>query len=85
MAVRQVAAHDLVADNTGKRALSCGPLVYAVEAVDVGAAWANLSLGQTDTCSLVWQPDLLGGVNTIRWGLTRRSPTMPGPTAAQGR
>ncbi|HEY8301598.1 MAG TPA: beta-L-arabinofuranosidase domain-containing protein [Jatrophihabitans sp.] len=69
MAARLVAAHPRVDAVRGCRAIERGPLVYAVEQVDVadGTAVDDLQLPDDDARMLnpSWQPDLLGGCVTI--------------------
>ncbi|MHC4379216.1 MAG: glycoside hydrolase family 127 protein, partial [Planctomycetota bacterium] len=42
-----------------------GPIVYAVESFDNPNVFENLSIAPDDTFEVRWQPELLGGVNTI--------------------
>lgn len=63
--VRKVSADNRVEADRGKLALEYGPLVYAIESFDNPDDFENLSIAPGDTFEVRWQPDLLGGVNTI--------------------
>jgi DUF1680 family protein len=65
MVVRKVRADEQVEANRGKLALEHGPIVYAVESFDNSDDFENLSIAPDDTFEVRWQPELLGGVNTI--------------------
>ncbi len=65
MVVRKVRADEQVEANRGKLALEYGPIVYAVESFDNPDDFENLSIAPEDTFEVRWQPELLGGVNTI--------------------
>lgn len=66
MPVVRVESHPYVTNNAGRVALRRGPLVYCVEQVDVGADPRDLMLPPTAELSTTWEPDLLGGVVTLR-------------------
>ncbi|MDR2474122.1 MAG: glycoside hydrolase family 127 protein [Tannerella sp.] len=66
MEVREVAANALVADDSGKYAFERGPLVYCMEEADnpkfdIPFKTAN------NTVSVEWKPDMLNGINIIRF------------------
>ncbi|WP_282778239.1 glycoside hydrolase family 127 protein [Phaeodactylibacter xiamenensis] len=63
--VRKVRTDERVEANLGKLALEYGPIVYAVESFDNPNVFENLSIAPDDTFEVRWQPELLGGVNTI--------------------
>ncbi|MDP5171617.1 MAG: glycoside hydrolase family 127 protein, partial [Bacteroidia bacterium] len=67
MQVHTVAAAREVADDRGKMALTRGPLVYAVEAMDAGDSFDDLAVSETSSFQISWDPELLGGVETISW------------------
>ena len=76
MPPRLTAGHHRVDAVRGTRAIERGPLVYAVEQMDLPTGLAvddlELTSGSADALSVVRRPDLLGGVVTI---------TGPGRTA----
>ena len=68
MPVEKVSADPRVRQNTGKRALQRGPLVYCAEQVDnPGDLWNyRLADGVTGAdAAVAFQADLLGGVDTV--------------------
>jgi DUF1680 family protein len=68
MEVRKVMSRTEVKQNAGRVALQYGPLVYCVEGKDnEDNAW-NILLPDDVQFQTSYQPDLLGGVNTIRFG-----------------
>ena len=66
MPVRRVAAHPKILDDRGKVALERGPIVYCLEGPDQPEKWL-LDIVIPDTAALEtrFNPDLLGGVQTI--------------------
>ena len=70
MPVRAVVCDERVAANRGKAALQRGPLVYCVEGRDAAMPLESLQLdGQAarhGTLEPRWEPELLGGVMSIR-------------------
>lgn len=74
MPVRRVVADARVAADRGRVALERGPLVYCVEGIDHHAH--VLDLGIADTARLVarFDPELLGGLMTIRGPARRAAP-----------
>ncbi len=67
MPVRRVECHPYVADNAGQVALLRGPLLYCVEGADnPGLDLRDLLLPAGGGFSIAFQPDLLGGVVTLR-------------------
>jgi DUF1680 family protein len=59
-------AHPAVRENTGKIALSRGPLVYCLEEADNGPGLHLLSLGEAPDFQARFEKDLLGGITVIR-------------------
>ncbi len=67
MDVRLVVSHPRVQANTGRAAIARGPLVYCIEAADHPDSTIDaLVLGPDSTLRAVAEPDLLGGLTTIR-------------------
>ena len=67
MDVRLVASHPRVQANTARAAIARGPLVYCIEAADHPDSTIDaLVLGPDSALRAVAQPDLLGGLTTIR-------------------
>lgn len=66
MPVRQVISDEKVAANLGRIALEKGPLVYAAEAVDNPHGISSVTLNPDAIFVYEFNPDLLGGVGTIR-------------------
>jgi len=64
MQVRTVETDTKVKDNIGKYAIERGPLVYCMEEIDNPQGFAKTESSQSFTVE--WRPDLLGGVNVIR-------------------
>ncbi len=57
-----------VEENRGKVAVERGPLVYCAEGVDNGGRALNLTLGDSEDVQVKNEPDVLGGLRTIRTG-----------------
>lgn len=86
MPVRRVASHPAVAANTGKVAVSRGPLVYCAEGIDNGGSALHLTLADDDPLAASFDPDLLGGIVVIRRPTgTGRPPLTLIPYYARGR
>ena len=67
MDVRLVASHPRVQANTGRAAIARGPLIYCIEAADHPEANVDaLVLGPDSDLRARDEPDLLGGLTTIR-------------------
>jgi len=66
MPVRRVISHDKVTSNRGKVALQRGPVVYCLEGPDNGGTVLDLVIPDEAELSTRFEPDLLGGVVTIR-------------------
>ena len=67
MPVRRVVAHDRVAADRGRVALSRGPIVYAAEWPDnADGRVRNLVLPDTAPLAAEFRADLLGGVTVVR-------------------
>jgi DUF1680 family protein len=64
---QRVRCSDKVAANAGRVALRYGPLVYNIESVDQNI---DLALGANASLNTQWEPNLLGGVVTIRGTFT---------------
>jgi hypothetical protein len=66
MPVRRVLSHPNVVEDEGKIALERGPLVYCVEGVDHKGKALDLVLPEDAEVYVEFDPDLLGGLVTIR-------------------
>jgi len=62
--IRTVEADPQVKDDIGKFAVEYGPLVYCMEEAD-NPAWLSPTQSLKSS-SVVWRPELLGGINVIR-------------------
>jgi DUF1680 family protein len=65
MEPRRIAANPNVKDDVGKLALARGPIIYAVEQVDVKAPLSGVSLPASAPVTERWEPKLLGGVQAL--------------------
>lgn len=65
MPVEKVSADPRVRQNTGKRALQRGPLVYCLEETDNTQGFDHLNLTATSTFEVKDEPELLGGIRAI--------------------
>ena len=65
MEVNTVVSNDLVTENRGKAALEYGPLVYALEESDNKNGFDKLQLSENEKFKVVFNKNLLGGINTI--------------------
>jgi DUF1680 family protein len=74
MPVHTVYADPQVTADLGKVALQRGPLVYCLEGVDNDGALDELALPRSSTLETRFEPDLLGGVVTIRGDALRIIP-----------
>jgi uncharacterized protein len=82
MPVRQVECHPYVAENAGRVALTRGPLLYCVEAVDhPGIDLRDLALPDGAALAPVERPDALGGVVALEGDAELAAP----PEAWHGR
>ena len=68
MPVRRVVALERVAADAGRVAVERGPIVYCAEAADNEGRALDLGLADDAQLEAQWQPDLLGGVATVRGG-----------------
>ncbi len=67
MDVRLIASHPRVQANTGRVAIARGPLIYCIEAADHPESTVDaLLLGPASDLQARDEPDLLGGLTTIR-------------------
>ena len=66
MPVEKVSADPRVRQNTGKRALQRGPLVYCLEETDNAKDFADLALTPTSSFEVKDEPDNLGGIRSIK-------------------
>jgi hypothetical protein len=67
MPVRLVEGHPYVLENTGRVAMMRGPLLYCLEGVDhPGCDLRDISIKRESEFSTTYEPDLLGGVVTLR-------------------
>jgi len=64
--IRRVLANDAVDELRGKVALERGPIVYALESADNDAPVLDLKLDDSSHLISEYQPQLLGGLATIR-------------------
>lgn len=67
MQPRVITAHDSASELAGKACVASGPVIYAFESVD-NPALDDVVLQSGSTCSLVAQPAMLSGINTIVCG-----------------
>jgi len=65
MRIRRVLATSAVVDDRGKAAIERGPLVYALESVDNGAATTTLTIPLDTPLAHSFRPDLLKGLEVI--------------------
>jgi DUF1680 family protein len=65
MPVEAVAADPNVKENTGKRAIRRGPLVYCAEEADNRDSFDQIALSPQTTYQSAFQPSLLNGVATV--------------------
>ncbi|HSK13356.1 MAG TPA: hypothetical protein VK907_09085, partial [Phnomibacter sp.] len=65
MQVRQIVSRAEVKENKDRMALQYGPLVYCVEGYDNGGQAWNFILSPQPGFTTQFEPELLGGVNTI--------------------
>jgi DUF1680 family protein len=65
MAPRVVKANDHVADDRGKVAVECGPVVYCAEWADNPAGVFNLLFSRNPQFKVEYKPELLHGLNMI--------------------
>ncbi len=66
MTIRRVVAHDSVDNLRGKVALERGPIVYALESADNDSSVLDLTLEDASQLTAEHQPNMLGGITTIR-------------------
>ena len=67
MPVRLVESHPYALENTGRVAMMRGPLLYCLEGVDnPGCDLRDISIKRESEFSATYEPDLLGGVVTLR-------------------
>ncbi len=71
MPVRQVAAHESVADDRGKVALERGPVVFCVEGLDNGGKVSDLQVPEGVWFTARFRDDLLRGVMTVEGEVKR--------------
>lgn len=67
MNVQTISTNKLVKENLGKSAISYGPFIYAVEEVDNQSNFQKLKLNNASQFQVVYQPNLLKGVNVINF------------------
>lgn len=65
MPVEMIAADPRVKENTNKRAVQRGPLVYCLEETDNPSTFEKLVLDKTTTFSIKDEPNKLGGIQSI--------------------
>jgi DUF1680 family protein len=66
MPVERIRAHPDVRADQGRVALKRGPIVYCVEEADNAAAPHRIVLPRSEPIEATFEPDLLGGVATLR-------------------
>jgi len=66
MPIRRVLAHEKVVADRAKVALQRGPIVYCLEGLDNGGKVLDLVIPNDAELNTQFQPDMLGGVVTIR-------------------
>ena len=66
MPVRKVVCDQRVAENRGRAAIQRGPIVYCVEQRDADVQLDAIRLGQESQLAALEEPNLLGGIFTIR-------------------
>jgi hypothetical protein len=66
MLVERVYAHPNVRFDQGRVALKRGPIVYCIEAIDTPAPPHRLVLPRAESIAATLEPDLLGGVATLK-------------------
>jgi DUF1680 family protein len=67
MQVQRIQSHPDLKENENKIALQYGPIVYAIEDIDVPHAKNGLFVPQNTTFQVSYEPQLLGGVNMIQF------------------
>ena len=67
MQVQRIQSHPELKENEHKIALQYGPMVYAIEDIDVPNAKNGLFVPQNTSFQVTYEPQLLGGVNTIQF------------------
>ena len=67
MQVKRVVSSDEIKQNKGRVALQYGPIVYAIEDVDNPNAKSGLIIPENTSFEVQYQPELLGGANTIKF------------------
>jgi DUF1680 family protein len=78
MPIRRVLANDKVADDAGKSAIERGPLMYAFEAADNGAAVTSLKIPLDAPAEHAYRADLLKGLEVITVGFgSQKSTAIP--------
>jgi uncharacterized protein len=66
MPVRRLSARPELVFDLGRVALQRGPFIYCVEEADAGGDVARLMLDGTAPIQVAYEPELLGGVGTLR-------------------
>lgn len=67
MAPRVMQSHPHVLENVGRVALTRGPLLYCIEAVDhPGAPLSDVQIASDSVVNAEWEADLLGGLVVLR-------------------
>jgi DUF1680 family protein len=67
MEVKKVISNPAIKQNNNRLALQYGPLIYCVEGIDNAGVNAGLVVPENTAFETVFEPGLLGGVNTIRF------------------
>ncbi|MCL2059941.1 MAG: glycoside hydrolase family 127 protein, partial [Oscillospiraceae bacterium] len=72
MEVVELEANPYISQDAGRVALQRGPLIYCVEGADNGERVEDLLVPSGASFETIWDGELLGGVNTIRFRAARR-------------
>ena len=67
MEVKKVISNPGIKQNEDRLALQYGPLIYCVEGIDNAGVNAGLVVPENTVFQTVFEPGLLGGINTIRF------------------
>ncbi len=67
MQVKRIVSSEEIKQNKDRVALQYGPIVYAIEDVDNPNAKSGLIIPENTSFEVQYQPELLGGTNTIKF------------------
>jgi uncharacterized protein len=74
MPIERIAAHPKIRQDAGCIALQRGPVIYCLEEADNGAGLAQVTIPRSSTLNYEHNPQLFGGVGTIRVEALRTEP-----------